>query len=62
MKSYEVLKLPVQGFKESPTTPLERLALIPAHSYREACQTFTRLNAWLSSTTIWRVREVNYAS
>lgn len=57
MKNYEVVKLPSQGYKERSNQPLEQLAIIPARTYRDACQRFVRLYAWLASTTIWRVRE-----
>lgn len=58
MRNFEVVKLPVQGYKERSDSPLPALAVIPARSYREACQRFVRYNAYLASTTIWRVREV----
>ena len=56
-RAYEVVKLPVQGFKERSNTPLERLAVVIATNYREACQRFARQYAWLASNEIWRVRE-----
>ena len=58
MRTFEVVKLPMQGFKERSDTPLERLATVVARTYREACQMFVRLDAWTASTTVWRVREV----
>ena len=61
MKTYEVLSLPYQGAKEHADTPLERLATVTARSYRDACQTFARLNAWAASNSIWRVRQISLA-
>lgn len=57
-RQFEVVKLPVQGFKERSDTPLERLAVITATSYAEACRYFARTHAWLASNEIWRVREM----
>lgn len=57
MKTYEVIRLPYQGAKENRQEPLDRLAVLPAASYRDACRLFARTYAYLATTTIWRVRQ-----